>query len=138
MKHKKSLLKLGAIQTMLMAIYHFFIPIQFQWREYLDEGIPTINWALFTINNYFSFILLVLGFSLMYHLTNKHHNSEVLKTLSWILLLFWGFNTVYQIVEPMPLPARLGWLSWTLVGISALNSGLFVLALLVSRKEHSV
>ncbi len=137
MKHKKLLLKLGALQTVLIAIYHFFIPIQFQWRHYLDKGIPTINWALFTNNNYFSFILLVLGLSLMYHL-KKNGNNETLKTLTLNLLLFWAFNTVYQVIEPMPLPTRLSWLSWVLVGFSALNSGLFGLALLVSRREHSV
>lgn len=43
-KSEKILLKLGAIQTLIMACYHFFIPFQFDWGNYLLETSPTINW----------------------------------------------------------------------------------------------
>ena len=121
------LLKIGAIQTILMAVYHFFIPFQFNWGEFLTEGAPTINWSLYALNNYFSFNLLIVAGFLFYHLSNKKEHIQTIKILSIIAMLFWCFSTVYQIIDPMPLPKNLNWLSYVLPGLALINIGIFSL-----------
>lgn len=126
---EKLLLKLGAIQTFLMAVYHFFIPHQFNWGKYMADESPTINWSLISLNNYFSFNLLVLSLVFMFFLSKKKDNIQTIVALSIIILLFWIFSTVYQIIDPMPLPERLNWLGFLLVGVAFLNVIIFAIPL---------
>lgn len=121
------LLKLGAIQTVLIAIYHFFIPYQFSWSEFLPEGIATINWSLYALNNYFSFNLLIVALFLLYYLFMEINRVHTIKVLAIIAMLFWIFSTIYQIIIPMPLPRSLSWLSYVLTGLAIFNIGIFVL-----------
>jgi len=118
-------LKIGAIQTILIAAYHFFIPFQFSWGDFLSEGTPTINWSLYALNNYFSFNLLIVGVFLLYHLLYKKEHIQTIKVLSIIAMLFWCFSTVYQIIEPMPLPKTLNWLGYVLPGLALINICIF-------------
>lgn len=118
-------LKIGAIQTILIAIYHFFIPFQFNWGDFLAEGIPTINWSLYALNNYFSFNLLIIALFLLYHIIYKKEYLQTIKVLSIIAMLFWCFSAIYQIIEPMPLPISLGWLGYVLPGLALINIGIF-------------
>ena len=120
------LLKLGAFQTLIMAIYHFIIPFQFGWENYLSEKSPTINWSLYALNNYFSFNLLVLAMALLYFLIFKIKAKHTIITLSTIVLIFWVFSGWYQFVSPMPLPVNLKWLSLLLPGLAIFNALIFV------------
>ena len=70
------LLKFGTIQTVLMGLYHFYIPFQYNWNNYLEQKSPTINWSLFSLNNYFSFNLLVIALFLAYYLFRKQDKKE--------------------------------------------------------------
>lgn len=128
-KSNITLLKLGAIQTVLIAIYHFFIPFQFSWGNFLSKGTPTINWSLYALNNYFSFNLLIVAVFLMYHLLNKIEHIQTIKVLSVIAMLFWCFSAVYQLIDPMPLPKALNWLRYVLSGLAFINIGIFCVPL---------
>ena len=128
-KSKLALLKFGAIQTLFMAIYHFFIPFQFQWGNYLLEHSPTINWSLYSLNNYFSFNLLILSLFLMYFVRSSKTNIQLVTVLSLLMLFFWIFSFAYQIIDPMPLPNRLRWLGIVLPSIALFNAILFGLGL---------
>jgi len=119
------LLKLGAIQTVLIATYHFFIPFQFNWGNFLTEGAPTINWSLYALNNYFSFNLLIVALFLLYHIIYKKEHLQTIKVLSIIAMFFWCFSAIYQIIEPMPLPVSLSWLGYILPGLALTNIGIF-------------
>lgn len=132
---EKFLLKFGAIQTLLMGGYHFFIPIQFNWGNYLLETSPTINWALYSIHNYFCFNILVLGGFLLFFLVKKKESIQTITTLSLILLLFWLFSVIYQLIDPMPLPARLNWLRFVLPGVAFFNAVIFGVPLLSLLKK---
>ena len=129
------LLKLGAIQTVLMAAYHFFIPFQFNWGDFLTEGAPTINWSLYALNNYFSFNLLVVAIFLLYHIFYKKGHLQTIKVLSIIAALFWCFSAAYQIIEPMPLPMSMRWLGFLLPGLAITNIGIFSVPLKTLLKQ---
>lgn len=125
----KKLLLFGSIQTLAMAIYHFCIPFQFQWSQFLSDDIPTINWALYGLNNYFSFNLLVVSVFLLYHLKCKVDKLYTIKILTLIILSFWVFSIVYQLVKPMPLPESLQWLGIILPTIAFINIIIFCIPL---------
>ncbi|PCJ64902.1 MAG: hypothetical protein COA58_11565 [Bacteroidetes bacterium] len=131
------LLRLGTLQTVLMGLYHFFIPFQFNWGNYLEQKSATINWSLYSLNNYFSFNLLILALFLGYYLVRKKQNIEVIQVLASIILLFWIFSTVYQLIEPMPLPEHLNWIGFVLLGVAFLNGLIFFIPLmsLLKKKE---
>lgn len=124
-KLNKKLLTFGCLQTLAMAIYHFFIPFQFQWAQFLSGDIPTINWSLYALNNYFSFNLLVVSSFLLYHLIYKTKKLHTIKTLAVIALLFWVFSAAYQIITPMPLPSSLQWLGIVLPATAFINIAIF-------------
>jgi hypothetical protein len=124
-KIDKILIAIGGFQTIIMASYHFFIPFQFGWNDYLLETSPTINWALYSIHNYFCFNLLVPGLILLFLLFRKKESIQTIGVLSLILLLFWIFSALYQFIDPMPLPQRLMWLSYALPGVAMINAVIF-------------
>jgi len=124
------LLKLGTLQTILMGLYHFYIPFQYNWINYLEQKSATINWSLFSLNNYFSFNLLVVALFLGYYLFRKADKSDVIKVLSSIILLFWIFSSIYQLIEPMPLPEHLKWIGIVLLGLAFLNGIIFLIPLI--------
>jgi hypothetical protein len=129
------LLKFGTLQTILMGVYHFYLPFQYNWGNYLEQKKPTINWSLFSLNNYFSFNLLVIALFLGYYLYRKIDKIEVIKTLSAILLLFWVFSSIYQLIKPMPLPEHLSWIGSILLGVAFLNGLIFLIPLISLMKK---
>ena len=124
------LLKFGTLQTVLMGLYHFYIPFQYNWSNYLEQKSTTINWSLFSLNNYFSFNLLVVALFLGYYLYRKKQEKEVIKILTSIILLFWIFSTVYQLIEPIPLPEHLKCIGYLLLGVAFLNGVIFFVPLI--------
>jgi cytochrome bd-type quinol oxidase subunit 2 len=130
------LLKFGTLQTILMGLYHFYIPFQYNWSNYIEQKSPAINWSLFSLNNYFSFNLLVIALFLGYYLFRKQDKKEVIKVLTSIIFLFWVFSTVYQLIEPMPLPEHLKWIGLILLGVAFLNGLIFFIPILSLIKKN--
>ena len=133
-KWESRALRFGAIQGVLMAIYHFTLPYQFGWAQHLPEGIDTIVWALFALNSYFSFNLLVASALFGYFVFFKRDALLPILMLALLLTSFWTFSFGYQLVEPMPLPLRLNWLSYLLPGLALANA--FIVGLPAWRIGH--
>ncbi len=130
-----SLLKAGVLQTIIMAIYHFYLPYQFHWEGYLEQKSPTINWSLFSLNSYFSFNVLVLSLVLSFYLFKRREQKETIKALTLITLLFWGYSFFYQIIYPMPLPENLKWIGVVLLGLAFVNGLLFLIPLITFNRS---
>ncbi len=124
------LLKFGTLQTVLMGLYHFYIPFQYNWGNYLEQKSATINWSLYSLNNYFSFNLLILALFLGYYLLKKRNQTEVIKVLTSLIFLFWVFSSIYQLIEPMPLPEHLKWIGFILIGVALFNGLIFLIPLI--------
>ncbi len=124
------LLKFGSLQTVLMGLYHFYIPFQFNWGNYLEQKSATINWSLYSLNNYFSFNLLILALFLGFYLVKKKEQTEVIKALTSLIFLFWVFSSIYQLIEPMPLPEHLKWIGYILIGVALINGLIFLIPLM--------
>jgi len=130
------LLKFGTLQTVLMGLYHFYIPFQFNWGNYLEQNSATINWSLYSLNNYFSFNLLILALFLGFYLFKKKDQTEVIKVLTSLIFLFWVFSSIYQLIDPMPLPEHLKWIGFLLIGIAFINGLIFLIPLMSLIKKN--
>ena len=71
-----------------MGLYHYYIPFQFNWGNYLEQTSPVINWSLYSLNNYFSFNLLILALFLGRYLISNKENIELIKVLTALLFMF--------------------------------------------------
>ena len=67
-------------------------------------------------------------------LSNKE-NIEIIKVLTALLFMFWLFSTLYQLIEPMPLPDNLKWIGFILIGVAFLNTLLFLIPLITLLKK---
>ena len=122
---------------MIMGLYHFYIPFQFNWGNYLEQTSPAINWSLYSLNNYLSFNLLILALFLGRYLLSNKENIEIIKVLVALLFMFWLFSTLYQLIEPMPLPDNLKWIGFILIGVAFLNTLLFLIPLITLLKKKN-
>ena len=134
-KTNSLILKFGILQTVIMGLYHFYIPFQFNWGNYLEQTSPVINWSLYSLNNYFSFNLIILALFLGRYLISNKENIELIKVLTALLFMFWLFSTLYQLIEPMPLPEHLKWIGSILIGVAFLNTLLFLIPLITLLKK---
>ena len=135
-KFNRKLIYFGCWQSLAMAIYHFFIPFQFQWHNYITDTSPTINWSLYALNNYFSFNLFVVAILLLFHLKFRSDKIYTIKVLVVCILAFWIFSAIYQFILPMPLPKRLLWLQIALPAIALFNTTLLGLPLLLDKNRE--
>src|SRR5712691_8626987 len=90
-----------------MGAYHFFLPSMFHWDRFVTRIPSSIQWALFSINFFFSYLLLAGGILTFVALRRL---SRLLPPDRGVLLAmggFWIVNTLYQVFIPMPLPPKL-------------------------------
>ena len=118
----------AGILTAGMALYHFGLPFMFGWGGDLARE-PMLRWALFSINAFFSFLLLAGG-TITVAIARGPGPRE--RTHRWVLVGmagFWAFNATYQVLAPMPLPPRLAGLHWVLLGFAVLVLALYAISL---------
>lgn len=123
--------------TCVMALYHFTLPYVWGWGEDLLKA-PMLHWALFMLNPSFSYLLLAGGavtIAIALGPTSRDRTGR------WVLVGmcgYWLFNAVYQITNPMPMPARLAPLRWCLFGFAAAVALLYVVSLLRGARGAAV
>ena len=126
-------LAVGASLSSSMGAYHFFLPWQFHWGAFLKKIPQPIPWALFSINFFFSFLLLsggILTFvALGAFLRSCHCNHGILIAMAG----FWLANSLYQIFVPMPLPAQLWALHVVLLGFAIIAMLAYAASVLAMR-----
>src|SRR5437762_11809907 len=102
-------LAVAASSSCLMGAYHFFLPSMFHWDRFVTEVPGAIRWGLFSINFFFSCLLLAGGILTFVALRRAHRSPPPDRHLLIAMAGFWLANTLYQLVIPMPLPPAL-WL----------------------------
>jgi hypothetical protein len=100
-------LAVGASLSSLMGVYHFFIPTIFHWGLFVRKIPSPIRWGLFSINFFFSYLLLAGGILTFLALRRRHRSPPPDRDLLIAMAGFWLANTLYQLVIPMPLPSAL-------------------------------
>jgi hypothetical protein len=123
----------AASLSSLMGAYHFFLPWQFRWGLFLRKVPQPIPWALFSINFFFSFLLLAGGVLTFRALAAWHRSSACDRGILVAMASFWLVNALYQILVPMPLPAQLWPLHLVLLGFALVALLAYVSAALTAR-----
>ena len=117
-----------------MALYHYWLPFQYGWVKDIKPSAPNVAWGALMVNACFS-TLLLFGAALTVQSAYRWSKRDELTTTCVAGMgLFWLFNATYQLMVPMPLPARLAFLRWVLVGFAAFVALLHGAALTASRK----
>ena len=129
-------LALAGSLSAAMALYHFWLPYAFHWGDVLTS-VPMVRWGLFIINASFSLLLLagsVMSTAIAWRPELKEGAGR------WVILAmagYWLFNAAYQVVVPMPMPARLASLKWAFLGFG-LSLALLYLGALARRPPTGI
>ena len=126
-------LAVGASLSSLMGAYHFFLPWQFRWGAFLKKVPQPIPWALFSMNFFFSFLLLAGGILTFVALRAFRRSYHCDRGILIAMAGFWLANSLYQIFVPMPLPAQLRPLHVVLLGFAVTAMLTYVVSVLAIR-----
>src|SRR6266480_3150622 len=115
-------LAFAASSSCLMCAYHFFLPSMFHWDRFVTKIPDAIRWGLFSINFFFSFLLLAGGIMTFIALRQLHRSLAPDRGVLIAIGGFWLANTLYQLFIPMPLPPKLWLLHVVLVGYAVVTT----------------
>ena len=128
-------LAIAASSSCLMGAYHFFLPSMFHWDRFVKDIPAAIRWGLFSINFFFSFLLLAGGILTFIAFRRLHRSLQPDCGVLVAMGGFWLANTLYQLFIPMPLPPKLWVLHGVLVGYAIVTTIAYVAALGALRKQ---
>jgi hypothetical protein len=131
----KIALAVAASNSCLMGAYHFFLPSMFHWDMYVKKIPDAIRWGLFSINFFFSFLLLAGGILTFIAFRQLHRSLAPDRSVLVAIGGFWLANTLYQLFIPMPLPPKLWVLHVVLVGYAVVTTVAYGGALVALRKK---
>lgn len=115
-----------------MAVYHFWMPYQWDWTSKLRATPPAIAWGAWMINFCFS-VLLVWGAAMTILAAFRWAKQDGLTRCAvWGMGTFWVLNAAYQALFPMPLPEDFRAVGWFLLGFAVVVACLYAVALAVS------
>ena len=118
-----------------MGAYHFFLPHMFHWDAFVKKIPSVIQWALFSINFFFSFLLLAGGILTFVAFRRLQRSLPTDRGVLFAMGGFWIVNTLYQIFIPMPLPPKLWVLRGVLLGYGILAALAYLVGLAALRKQ---
>ena len=100
----RSMLLLGGGMSVAMALYHFFLPFQFHWGKFVEEIPGVIRWSLFSLNFFFSALLLVVGLLVLAAAWNLPRHQPLALLIVGGAASFWLANFTYLLIFPFPVP----------------------------------
>jgi hypothetical protein len=97
-----------------LALYHFVLPYQMQWRQGLGEAPDSLVWALFALNFSWSVLVFLAGCLVIYAAKLGPGAGLYARRTVFTVGLFWAIHGAYTWLNPLPLPASLVWLRFVL------------------------
>ena len=132
-KLRKTCLVIAGIASAAMAAFHFMLPHIFGWARFVNNIPPPIRWGLFSINVFFSSLLL-WGGVITIITTLKDRGSNLLSYCIFFGMgVFWIINVSYQIMYPFPHAI----MRWVLLGFSISVALLYIFGVLLSFDERA-
>lgn len=102
MKINKIIYYIAAVCSMLVGVWHFFVPLLYAWGDYIPKEYSNLTVLIDWINLLFS--LFLFGMSLLLILWGKKvfsGNKEAL-TVYGFMTFVWIFRVAIAIIEPYP------------------------------------
>lgn len=132
----KACLSIAGISSSVMALYHFRLPSLRSWEKYVTAVPPAIKWGIFSINFFFSSLLLWGGIMTIIAAL-RWKKIDLLGYLALAgMFTFWVVNAIYQAFIPMPLPESMAVLKFAFLAFSAFVALLYFLPIFMSLKNR--
>lgn len=131
----KIALAIAASSSCAMGAYHFFLPSMFHWDAFVKKIPSAIQWALFSINFFFSFLLLAGGILTFVALRRLCRALPPDRGVLIAMGGFWMVNTLYQLIIPMPLPPKLWLLHIVLLGYAVVAALAYLTSIVALREQ---
>ncbi len=126
----------AGISAAAMALYHFWLPRMWNWESFAGSLPPAIHWALFSLNFFFSFLLLCGGLATILVGLRWQGRDFSGYVLLFALGVYWLADALYQFRSPIPVPERLSALQTFLQGFALTVSLLYLVpSLLCLRRD---
>ena len=136
MKKSKVFYYIGVLMSMLMGVWHFFVPRMFQWYSYIPREyevlVVSINWVNLCFSLLLSGISLIL---LLWHKKVLACNQEAI-TIYGFLVIVWIFRVIIAIINPCPPEANV-WLSYGQFAASVFIMIMLLVPFVVIKKQCS-
>lgn len=82
----------------------FLLPFQFHWAKFVQDIPAVIRWSLFSLNFFFSALLLVVGLLGLAAAWNLPRNQPLALLIVGGAALFWLVNFTYLMIFLFPVP----------------------------------
>jgi hypothetical protein len=115
------LFRFGLLQVILLAAYHLYLPHHMNWQQGLGETPAMLSWALMTLNNDWSVLVLLWGGLLFVQSFKPEVNGLAKAQSCGVFALYWLIHTTMLVIDPAPIPDQLSWLSVLFVGFAVLQ-----------------
>lgn len=130
-KLRKTCLVIAGLASSAMAAFHFVLPHVFGWARFVNDIPSPIRWGLFSINVFFSTLLLWGGFTTIIAALNDRGSSILSHCIFFGMGVFWIIDTSYQVIYPFPHVI----MRWVLLGFSISVALLYTFGVLLSFDE---
>ena len=111
MKKSKVCYYVGVVMSILIGLWHFFVPWMFQWYSYIpgeyEVLIVLINW----VNLCFSLFLFGISFILLMWGKKVFACNQEAITIYGFFVIVWIFRVIIAIINPCPPEANV-WMSY--------------------------
>jgi hypothetical protein len=131
-KLRKTLLVIAGSSSSAMAAFHFVLPHVFGWERFVNNIPSPIRWALFSINVFFSTLLLWGGVTTIIAALNERGSTLLSYCIFFGMGVFWIIDASYQIIYPFPQEI----MRWVLLGFSISVALLYIFGVLLSFDER--
>ena len=131
-KLRKACLVIAGLASSAMAAFHFALPHVFGWARFVNNIPSPIRWGLFSINVFFSTLLLWGGVTTIIAALNDRGNTLLSYCIFFGMGFFWIIDASYQIIYPFPHVI----MRWVLLGFSISVALLYISGVLLSFDER--
>ncbi len=129
------LLALAGFHDCAIALYHFVLPYQFSWKNFL-HGVPaSVTWTLFALNFSWSLLTLLAGLLVLYAATLGPAAGAFARRTIFAIGLFWAIHGAYTWIHPFPVPRTLAWLQYAIAAFPVIVVTLHWSPLLLYREN---
>lgn len=128
---------LGAagLNSLVMAVPHFFLPVIFDWNDKLTEVHAIFPWALGVFNFSWSLMLLFISLLLLHMAKKGPANTSLERLTVGGLGMYWLMHGTYMLFNVAPIPPNLAWLNTVLMPFPFVVSCLHFIPLWSTRKQ---
>lgn len=127
-KLRKTCLVIAGLASAAMAAFHFVLPHVFGWARFVNDIPSPIRWGLFSINVFFSTLLLWGGFTTIIAALNGRGSTILSHCIFFGMGGFWIIDASYQMIYPFPHVI----MRWVLLGFSISVALLYIIGVLLS------